>query len=187
MARHAKRWGEAVSGVKPDDDGSDDDHCPIIDRPLLVAGGQATPLFEPIDATLDHVAAGVDGFVEDPWATGSGRTSCALIAALWDRVRDPPAAQQLPTARIAVAFVGNETIWSRPGTSPSARSWDANPIQDRRQLRAVMTLSCRNDHRERSPLPITGHMELGRQPSPAAPESLVARVLDPLFSSARLG
>src|SRR5689334_25386108 len=50
-----------------------------------------------------------------------------------------------------------------------------------------MALSSRDDHGERPPLPIAGHVELGRQAAAAASQPLVVRMLDPLFTSARLG
>src|SRR5690242_15890719 len=78
--------------LEPDSRGGDDHHRPVVDRALLVAGGQPTPLFEPIDAALHDVAPRVDGLVEDQRASRSSRSPGALIAALGDGVRDPPAA-----------------------------------------------------------------------------------------------
>jgi hypothetical protein len=47
-----------------------------------------------------------------------------------------------------------------------------------------MALSWRNHDGKRTAFAVTGQMELGRQPSAAAPESFIGRVLDPFFSSA---
>jgi hypothetical protein len=47
-----------------------------------------------------------------------------------------------------------------------------------------MAVSRSNDYRERPPFAVAGQMKLGRQPAPAAAESLVTWVLDPLFASA---
>jgi hypothetical protein len=91
-----------------------------------------------------------------------------------------PPAQQLTTARIAIAFVGDEVSGPRPWTPPPAWSWDMNSLQDRFQLGTVMSLSCRDHHRERASLAVAGYVELGRESASAAPESFVARVLDPL-------
>jgi hypothetical protein len=50
-----------------------------------------------------------------------------------------------------------------------------------------MPLPGRDHNRERSPLPVAGQVELGRQAAPTAPEPFVGRMVDPLFASARLG
>ena len=42
-----------ASHLEPDGNGGDDHHGPVVDRPLLVAGGQSAPLFEPVDAPFD--------------------------------------------------------------------------------------------------------------------------------------
>ena len=68
----------------------------------------------------------------------------------------------------------------------SAGAWDPDAIQHSLQLRTVMALSWGNDDGERPAAAVTGEMELGSQPSTAAPESFVGLVRDPLFSSARL-
>jgi hypothetical protein len=39
--------------VEPEDDGGENKHRAIIDRALLIPGGDPTPLFEPIDAALN--------------------------------------------------------------------------------------------------------------------------------------
>jgi hypothetical protein len=63
-----------VSGLQPKDDRGLDDHRPLVDGALLVAGGQASPLLELVDAALDHVAPPVGGLVEGQQAAGSGRS-----------------------------------------------------------------------------------------------------------------
>jgi hypothetical protein len=50
-----------------------------------------------------------------------------------------------------------------------------------------MTVARCDDDRERPSFAVAGQMELGCQSTAAAPESLVGRVADPFFSSARLG
>jgi len=44
------------SRIEPDDQGGDDDQCPIVGDPLWTAGCQAAPLLETVNAALDPVA-----------------------------------------------------------------------------------------------------------------------------------
>jgi hypothetical protein len=99
---------------------------------------------------------------------------------------DLPLAQPAATPRIAVAFVTDEVIWARPRSPPPGGARNTDAVQDGLELRAVVALSRRDDNGERPPAPVTGEMELGRQPATTASESLVGGVGDPFFSSARL-
>jgi hypothetical protein len=170
----------AESRVEPNDDGSDDDHCSVIRRSLLIAGRQPTPLLQAVDAALDHVATGVDRLVNDEWTTRSSRPLRALVAPLWNGVLDLPPAQQAPTAGIAIAFISDEVIWAGAWSPAPCGVWDPDAVQHGSQLGTIMTLSWGNDDGEGPPAAVTGEMELGRQPSTAAPEPLIGRVLDPL-------
>lgn len=172
------------SRLKPDDDGGDNDHRPIVDGALLVAGGESTPLFEPIDTAFDDVAPGRGRPVERQRASWPGRPLGALVTALRDRMRDLPRPQEPPTAEIAVAFVRNHSVGPGAGSSPSAGAWNPNAVEHRRQLGAIMALSRRNHDRERASLAVTGEMELGGESTAAASQALVRRVLKPLFSAA---
>jgi hypothetical protein len=107
-----------------------------------------------------------------------------LVTPLWDRMLDQALAQPAATARITVASVGDEAIGARPWTSPPTGARNANALQDRLELRAVVALSWGDHDRERSSASVTGEMELRRQPATAAPQSLVGGVRDPFFSSA---
>src|SRR2546421_4088946 len=83
--------------------------------------------------------------------------------------------------RIAVPLIGDHPVGTCSRPSPPAGSWHPDALQHRDQLGAIVALPRRDDDGERPPLPIRGHVELGRQPAPTARESLVAGVLDPLF------
>src|SRR5262249_18065016 len=120
-------------------------------------------------------------------ATRAGGPTCPLVAALGNGVGNLTLAQQLPTARIAVAFVGNQSIGPGPRSSPPSWSWDTNASQHRLQLRAVIALPRRDHDRKRSSFPVASQMKLGSQPTPTASEPFINRVLDPLFTSAWLG
>lgn len=91
--------------------------------------------------------------------------------------------QEPPTGRIAVALVGKDPRWAGPWAS-AASLRHANAIQDRLQLRALMPLTTRQDDRQWTTVPVTCQVQFGRYSAPAAPERLIRRMLDPLFSSA---
>jgi len=178
------------SRVKPDDNGREDDQRPIVDRAFLVAGDQSTPLLEAIDASLDHVAPGRDGFVEidsfveeerPSWPNCSLRT---LVASLWNGVRDLSLPQPAATAWVTVALVGDDAVGAGPRSAAATRSGDPDAVEDRSQLGAVMMLPWRNHDREGSPFSVTGQMELGGQPSSATSEALVHQVYYAFFRSA---
>ena len=92
---------------QPDHQRGDDHHSPVVDRPLLIAGGDPAPLFEPVHAPLNYVASPVDVRIEAPLATRVPRALISLVAPLGNRVRDAKLSQHLPTARGRVALVGD--------------------------------------------------------------------------------
>jgi hypothetical protein len=184
MSIYLARGLSDESRVEPDDDGSDHDHRPIVGGALFVAGSQAPPLLEAVDAALDHVAACVGRLVEGERATWPFVASHPLIAALGNGVRDVPLAQEPPTARVAVAFVSDDAIRPSARPSPPTGAGHADALKHGCQLGAVMALSWGDHDRERPSRAVAGQMELGRQPAAAAPEPFVARMLDPLFTSA---
>lgn len=55
---------------QPDHDGCNHHQRSIVDRAFLVAGGDAPPLLEPIDAAFHHVAPLVDRRIEGRTAPG---------------------------------------------------------------------------------------------------------------------
>jgi hypothetical protein len=174
------------SGVKPEDDRGQDEHGAIVDRALLVAGRQPTPLFEPIDAALHHVAPRIDRLVEDQWTPAPSRSTLSLIAPLWNGVLDLSLAQHAPTAGITIAFVSDEAIGTRPRSSAPRSARNADAIQDRFQLRTVMAMPWADHNGKRSSATVTSEVELGGQPATAASEPFARRMVDPFFSSARL-
>ena len=71
-------------------------HCgQVVDGQLIEACGQRPALLQPVDATLDHVAASVRLFIE-VWSSG-------LILARGDHGPNPAAAQITPHAGVAIA------------------------------------------------------------------------------------
>ena len=78
----------------------------VVERTLLVARRQPTPLFEPIDTALHHIAPRIGRRIEDEWTPAPSRSLRSLVAALWDGVLDLSLPRPAPTARITVALVG---------------------------------------------------------------------------------
>src|SRR5215472_13980147 len=75
-----------ASRVKPDDGRGKHDHRPVLERTFLVAGGQPTPLCEPVDTARHDVAPRVDRLVEDEWTTRSRRALRSLVTSLGNRM-----------------------------------------------------------------------------------------------------
>src|SRR5262249_2986497 len=63
-----------ASRGKPEGDGRDDDHRPLVDRAFLVARRQPTPLFQAVDAPFHDVATFVDRLAVSQGTTGPERT-----------------------------------------------------------------------------------------------------------------
>lgn len=173
-----------ASGFEPDDNGGKNHHRPVVDCALFIARGESTPLLEPIDTALDHIPAGVDRLVEGERTTRPSRPLGALIAALRDRVRDLPLAQQATTARVAVPFVSDEPRWAGPRSSAPSRPRDTNASQHQLQLRTIVALPWCDHDRQRSSFAVAGEVHLACQPAATASKPLVGWVLDPFFSSA---
>lgn len=96
---------------------------------------QSTLLLEAIEAPLDHVAAGIDGFVEaerPSWPNGALRT---LVASLWNGVRDLSLPQPAATAWVPVAVVGDETVRAGAWSPAACGAWDSDALQDCLELR----------------------------------------------------
>ncbi len=149
------------STLEPEDNGGQNEHGAVIEGTLLVAGGHPAPLLEPIDAALDHVASRVGCLVEDQRTPRSSGSLRALVAPLWNGVLDLSLPQPAPTPCIAVPFVGDEVIWTRPGSPTSCGAWDPDALQNWYQLRTVMALSWSDHNGEGPPAPVTGEVKLG--------------------------
>jgi hypothetical protein len=111
--------------------------------------------------------------VEEERTSRSSGSLRALVASLWNGMRDLSPPQQMATARIAIALVGDEVIGAGPWSPISAGAWDPNAVQDRLELRTVMALSWADHNSERSPAAVTGEMELRGQPATAASKPFV--------------
>jgi hypothetical protein len=117
---------------------------------LGVAGGQAAELLEPVEATLDDVAVGVEPGVEQWWspaAAAFGGAAGDLVRALRGGERDPAPAQHGPGRGMGVGLVGQDPIRALAGSAGSVAA-DRDLIEQRQQLRVVPGLARGPDDRE---------------------------------------
>src|SRR4051794_2040963 len=89
---------------------------------LVVAGSDAAPLFESVEAALDHVAAFVGLGIEDARATAGRATSSPsgfLVLAFWDGDLDASLGQEPAVGRRGVCLVGEHLVGSGAWASGS--------------------------------------------------------------------
>jgi len=97
LTRACLRIADAVV----DDDGGQGDAAEVGQGVFVVAGGDAAPLIEPVEAAFDGVAVAVGLGVEGWWAPAGGAFVLAvgdLVAAFGDGVLDLALAQLFPGA-----------------------------------------------------------------------------------------
>jgi len=146
------------------------DHGEVVGRALLVARGDAPELFEPVDQTLDEIAAPVCGAVEVRLPT--------LVALAGDHRPDVPPAQAAPCCRAAVAFVAGCT--PRPQTRPAPTgAADRAPIQQRFQRDLLVPLAASQHRRDRPAVAFGPQVQLGREAALAAAQRLPGLRLTP--------
>jgi hypothetical protein len=94
---------------------------------LVVAGGQAAPVLESVEAAFDDVAAAVAVGVEVDWSAAAGASVLAvadLVGGFGDDGGDAARAQLLPVRPRRVGLVREQRVRCRAGTS---RSVPGNP------------------------------------------------------------
>ena len=130
-------------------------------RVLVIAGGDAAPLFEPVEAAFNGVALLVDFAVEGRWSTTGGALGLAtsdLIVAFGDRVLDPALAQCGAGGGMRVRLIGQQphitdSVGGGLGTEIA--------VDQRQQRRIVASLPRRERHRDRASRGIGEGMDLG--------------------------
>src|SRR5215210_180749 len=163
--------------AQPDHQRGDYHHRPVVDRPLLVPRRYRPPLLEPVHAPLDHVAPPVSLPVETGAASRAPGAALLLVLALRDGVGDAAPAQQLSTALVAVAPVGEQMGGAFARSARRAfRAWYAHRVEEFLKPGAPMTLAGGEHHGQRPTLAVAGEVQLGGESSPAAPQSLVRGV-----------
>lgn len=150
------------------------DDCLVVRCSLLVTGRYSPPLFQTQNAALHHVSLGVHGPDELDGATtptALARSLLALVAALGDHVGDPPPPQHLPTARIRVALVAQQTTGTLART-PLAYAGNRDGIEGGFHIPTVAFLAFRQYQGQRPRLAVGDQVDLGRQPAPTPSECL---------------
>src|SRR5579862_2150438 len=129
--------------------------CSVVNCPLLVACGHATPLLQTQDATLHHVAMGIIGGLKHnrtPPATAFLEAVGSLIAPLRDHPPQIAPTQRLTTTRITGAFVQSYLARSLPRpTATQARHTDG--IEGGFHPLTVAVLPFREHQRQRTGFP----------------------------------
>jgi hypothetical protein len=104
----------------------------VVGRVFGVAGGEVPELLEPVEAALDHVAAGVDERVEGPWSAAMGAfgaTALDLVGSLGAGEGDPALARRCTGRGMGVRLVGHDPLWAcagRPGPSRLTAIWSSS-------------------------------------------------------------
>ena len=142
---------------------------------LVVAGGDATPLLEPVERPLDDVALLVVlGVVADRAAAAGAALGAVagLVGGLGDDRGDASSAQMGPVAAGGVRLVppqgggaGPWSTWSQPRNMQGS--------QQRQQLRAVPCLTRRDGDDQRPAAAIDQRVGLGRQPTAGPADAVV--------------
>jgi len=164
-------------------DGCQDHERTIAHRMLVIARCHTAILLQPVDHTLDHVAAAVRLSIE-----AGGPSSCRslglarllLILSLRDHMADLATTQNAANAEVAEASIAEQprgTLADLP-TGPTY----ADAIEQRLDLRAVMALPCGKDDRERPSLSVAAYVQLGAEAAAASSQGFIAWMKIPLFA-----
>lgn len=94
-----------------------EDCCAAPNDGVLVAAGQASPVFESVEGSFDDIAAAVGGGVEPGWSSpeaASPLAVCDLVGGLRDDGPDVPASQLGAVCSSGVGLVGGDRVGPRP-------------------------------------------------------------------------
>lgn len=145
---------------------------------LLVAGGNPSPLFEAVDASLDGVALLVCLAVEGrrPAAVAAPTEPVALLVG-WDRDDrpNPPPSQVFADGPGGVRLVGQNHVGPNPGTSDT--SGDAQTCHHFSEGGRVAGLSGRKHESQRPAVAVGSEVDLRSQPASGAADGVVRRLV----------
>ena len=169
--------------AEPDCDGGNDDFGSVVGDAFGVAGGEATELFQAVEAAFDDVALLVDGGVEARWpAAGwtSGLAAGDLVGPFRAGEADPETSHRPAGRGVRVRLVSDHPAGPASWSAAPGRA-DADLIEQRQQLRVVTGLAWGDQDRHRPAAAVHGEVDLGGQPAPRASEpfALDRKVLDP--------
>jgi len=132
-------------------DHRNENHGEEVTRQLLIAGAQPSCLFEPTDATFNHVA-GTIGVAVKIAATG-------LIAPGGDDRADPMLAQPTSDSRITVTLVRSESF--RPALCRCSTPRDADLIHRQLEPAAVVILPRADLRGQRYAISVADEVDFG--------------------------
>lgn len=142
---------------------------------FLVAGGDASPLFEAVDAPLDGVALFVGLAVEGWWSAASAASAepvAALVCGDGDHGPDAALAQVFADGAGGVCLVGEDHV--RPGAGSSSPTGDPQAGHELGKGRCVTGLSGGEDEREGPAAGIGGEVDLRGQSAAGTADGVVA-------------
>lgn len=147
-----------------------------IDGQFFEARADASVFLEPADA-LFHDRSAAIGFTVKDDAPVLARP---LVFLMRDHRLDPLAAEPVPHALYAVAFIAGEFPGPVSAISPLAPATDPRGYRlsdDRLGLRALVDLARGDFNGEGSALAVSNHMELRSKPASAAAQRVVGRFI----------
>lgn len=142
---------------------------------LLVAGRDAPPLLQAVDAPFDGVALLVSLAVEGWWPAASAASAepvSALVCGDGDHGPDAALAKLFADGPGGVRLVSQDHI--RPGAGPSSRTGNPQAGHDLGEGRCVTGLSGGEDERERPAAGIGGEVDLRGRSAAGTADGVVA-------------
>lgn len=159
---------------EPEGDGGDDDFGSVVGGSFGVAGGEASELFEPVEAAFDDVALLVGVFVEGGWAAAGGASGSSagdLVGAFRAREADPAVPERSSGGGMGVGLVRDHS----PGPFPwpaTPRRTDADLVQQRQEFGVVAGLAWGDEDRHRQAAAVDREVDLAGQPAPGPAQRL---------------
>lgn len=144
---------------------------------FVVAGGQATPLLELVDAAFDGVALPVSLAVEGWRAPPEPAPPLAvrgLVRGLRDDCSDSAPSQVAADRPRGVGLVGQDRVGGDSG--PADRSGHSYPVHDLLECRCVTCLAQREDDGEGPAAAVGGEVNLRGQSAAGPSEGMVVRL-----------
>jgi hypothetical protein len=151
---------------------------------LFIAGCDGAEVFQPIDCTLDDVAAFVSQPIESRWGAATiafAQSVFLRIAALRANTTHAPVLDLLSIMACAIGSVYAQARWTLARAS-SSRTGHANGIEHRPNLGSVTALPSSDHDRQWQAVPLDTQMDFAGDATPGSAQPLV--LYGPLFSAA---
>ena len=163
--------------TEPEQDRGEDHAASVGMGVLVVAGGQAAPVLEPVEGAFDDVAVLVVLGVEVQRSATGGALGLAAgdgVGLLRDHHRDAAGLQQ-----VAVLAPGVGLVRAKRGGSGARSAWaqprDAKLLEKPWQCWGITGLPGRDDDDQREAAAVDQRVGLGRQPAAGTPDAVIVR------------